>query len=677
MAEDKQSPEKATMDGQPVYIPSQEEIVVRNKVLQDFIVGRNVIQKSYNQFNGESLYDVIDDWTKRWNGYIPPASVLIDRDQSRIFLNFTRNQVIRYLSKMAMQRPKIKIKAVNKKTSMIDQHFSDLLVDLNTFSLDAENGDLRFLEASLECTVKGTAVVYEGYKKEEQKLDVPIKFDAVTGKVQTQEEKVTIYDDCYQQLVPLEDFYIANPYQPDVQKQPFVMWRQITTYEEAIGEFSKYGNWKYVKAGGYTVEGDPTTFYRNKVITDLAANQVEIIRYYQRRNAKTKKTKHVIVINGVVMFDGPIPFKNGKYPFAKSIFEPYEVPFFWGMGFPNKIMGEQDLQNTFINMMADKTFGSLLPYGLSSDLDDLIEDDVLQPNKIRKVGDINKWRFDTLPGISAGEQSMFQLIMNLARENSGDLSGGAQATTPHGGVVSARQALQKQQESMQQIGFSAGLMEDYERDRTELRIAHIMQFYSIPKIEKISGKEADEIQQLVYRDVRLDNVSLENGKQGTKIIKVMGEVTNPDQRAKMEDHLSVLETMGEETGVPTEAWAIQVNTFNDYNFSVQIVNNSSYERNQVLDQAVRHEYADWRMRVQQEMGVPVNMKELIKWVDEAYDIDTERFAQEPQPQPGMNPMDAMQGQQGQQLGQPAQQGVPAPAEQMASSKSMPNLSEIA
>ena len=112
-----------------------EERLTVEKVLQDYIKGRNVINKSYNQFNGRNLFDYIDDSTKRWNGYIPQASPLLEKYQSRIFLNWTRNKVIEYLSKVALNLTEPKIVAVNKKTGIQSKLFAQILKDLNQFSL--------------------------------------------------------------------------------------------------------------------------------------------------------------------------------------------------------------------------------------------------------------------------------------------------------------------------------------------------------------------------------------------------------------------------------------------------------------------------------------------------------------------------------------------------------------
>lgn len=179
-------------------------------------------------------------------------------------------------------------------------------------------------------------------------------------------------------------------------------------------------------------------------------------------------------------------------------------------------------------------------------------------------------------------------------------------------------------------------LEDLERDRTELRISHILQFYSIPKIEKITGKTGAEAQKFVYRDIHLSGVPLSDGKKGNKVIKLIGdEHKSPDERKKLEDELSVIEVKGEMVGTPTEALAVSVETFNDFNNSVQVVKYSSFEKNQAIDQAKRMEFANWRVG----MGrlVPIkNPQGLIEYVEEAFDIDTDQFetaSANPQNQP--------------------------------------------
>lgn len=639
------------------YVPTDSEISATEQVLKDLIKGRNIISKSYNQFNGMSLYDSIDEWTKRWNGYIEEASATDAlHERSRMFLNITRNLIINYLSKVALNLPKIDVIAVNKYTNIENKAFAQFLKDLNEFSNNEENAERKFFDTCLELSVKGTCVKYEGYAKYEQDTDIIDKFDAQTGKIEKKKGKRTIFDNCYQEVVPIEDFYIANPYQPDIQKQPWLIWRKITTFEESQVEYGHYKNFDRVKAGDYTITSEPTTFYRNELQTELQKNEVEIVRYYNRM-----KNRHIILINGVCIYEGPMPFKDGLYPFVKGIQEPYDSNFFWGMSMIQKWMGDQDLINSFWNMMADKTFGSLQPFGLSSDIDDFVDDTTLETNKIRKVGDINNWTVQTFPGVTAGEQGMLQSALSFVKENSG-IAGGGDTYSPKGGKISVRQTLLKQQDILSKLGFSMSFLEDFERERTTLRIHHLLQFYSIPKIEKITGKKPE----VKYRDIKLQDVQLSNGETGNKVVKLVGDI-NENKIASLEQSMSEEEQAGYDRGTPTEVLAVNVDTFNDFNFKVQVVGNSSYEKNQIIEQSKRMEYAQWRISLLQ--IAPCDPQELVKWVDESFDIPSDRFSVKGMP--SMNPIMEMAGQGGDgQGGMPKPLAQMGPKEQAQENKSM-------
>ena len=639
--------EKLKTEKIPDYVPTREEEEAIMEVFNTLDKGRSVISKPYNYFNNRNLLEVIDDWTKRWNGYIPPMNPLLDQTQSQIFVNFTRNAIISYLAKVAMSPVKAKIIAVNKKTGIPDKAFADVLKDLNQYSLNAESGEKKFMEAAMECAVKGTVVVYEGYMKNDQKVRIPDEFDFKTGKYKWKEEKRVIFDNCFQQVVPLEDFYITNAFQSDVQKQPKLLWKTLTSHYEASMEFSHYKNWEFVKPGSYVTANDITSFYRETLLTALGKDQAEILKYYCR-----KENRHIIMVNGVILYDGVIPFKDGKYPFGKTVNEPFGNDFFWGNGHPGKYMGEQDLVNTFINLMADKSINSLVPTGLSSDLDDLVEDNVIQIGKIRKVQNVANWQWWTAPEVGTGEMNFFNQVLNLARESANTDAG--YGATPKGGKQTARQILQKQQEVMQKLSFNMNFLEDLERDRTELRLSHILQFYSIPKMEKITGKGSKEIQKMVFRDIQLNETKLSDGQSGSKVIKLVSkEYLNADKRQKLADELSITEAHAELNGQNLEALAVVVDTFYDYNYEVQVVKNSSYEKNQALDQASRMEFSNWRIPLATPpapgapASAPADIPSIVKWVEESFDAPSDDFEKAP---------DMGQQQQPPQPGQPPQQG---------------------
>lgn len=203
------------------------------------------------------------------------------------------------------------------------------------------------------------------------------------------------------------------------------------------------------------------------------------------------------------------------------------------------------------------------------------------------------------------------------------------------------------------------------RDRTELRINHILQFYSIPKIETITGKSGKEIEDFIYRKVSIPGTKLNGNKQGTKVVKLINDDNLQGKgKKKIQDEMSIEEMKGEISGNPTEMLAINVDSFYNYEYKIQVVKNSSYEKNQMLDQARLMEFAQWRVGLYKLK--PFNLDALIRKVEESQDIDPDEIEN---PQGQANPMQMMQqGQQGQQ-GQPGG-NMPQPMQAMAPSQQL-------
>jgi hypothetical protein len=221
----------------------------------------------------------------------------------------------------------------------------------------------------------------------------------------------------------------------------------------------------------------------------------------------------------------------------------------------------------------------------------------------------------------------------------------------------------KQQEAESKMGFTSEYLEDFERDRTILRLNHILQFYSIPKIETITDKKGKDIEKFFYRDVVLPKTKLSDGKIGTRILKLTdNDSLDTNGRKKMADQLSKIEAKGELKGTPVEALALNVDVFFDFNYKIQVVKRSSYENNQLLDRAEIMEFANWRIGLAQ--IAPFNISALIKKVEDTYDIDAEEFEQTKQENNGgIDPRAMAMAQM--QKGGGGQGGMPQPAAAMA------------
>lgn len=610
------------------YLESQLKLVKNADALSlvwDYWTrGNTVMSNTYVEFKNRSLSDCITSWQTRYNGFSPT-------NEDLIFLNFTRNMVIGYLSNVAINRPEIKITSINK-DGVINKALAEVMHDVNKATLINENGDRKFFNVAFASTVKGTGISYEGYKRCVLKDKEVIDFDPTTGDYKTEKQERVTFDDVYQEEVPVENLIIMDPYEPDIQKQPALIWRKLMDVEDFQEEFGHYDEIDQVQVG-VQFGNAQTQFYGNNTNNiQLQQYQVEVLRFYHR-----VMNRHIIIAGGVPIYDGPLPFRHRLYPFSKVIFEPATTIFFWGIGMPDKVQGEQDSLNSNINMMDEKTLYSLKPFILSSD-DDLSDQEEVQIGQIKKVTNIEKYKIHQMPGVNAGESNYFNQIQQIMKETAG-VYGGASAFTKNGGKLDTRQVMLQQQEANARMSFSSSFLEDYEAERTKQRLFNIMQFYPVPRIEKYGGVNGKTFTRLIYKNVQVPAEI--NGQPGTKSIYFQNAPT-PEEREMTYRKMERAEDVAAMTGDSVRAQMVDAAVFNDYSFDVKCTRNSSWMKNQALEQQVRLEYAQYILNFVMQassLGTPLNvdLNKVLEYVNESFDVPFADFQSEAQQVPGQGP----------------------------------------
>ena len=464
-------------------------------------------------FQGRSLVRYIDDSVKRWNGIIPPRDNLSLSWESRVFNNFTRNTCLSFLSKVAMKRPTARFVATNK-SGFQDTLRAHILEKGIEYTRNKEDGNRKFFYAALECVTKGTVVVYEGYKKVERKVEEIEKFDFVTGEYKAKSKTILDYNDCFQDVCALEDIFFGNTWDPDVQDQPDMVWRRLYTKSSFFEEWGKYPDTKYVKPGAYSYFTDTNPYYKQRMMDQMGKDLIEVLAWY-----KKSKDRLIIVANGILIYEGPFPFHHKMYPFAVSIFEPFDANCIYGKSLPDKIASDQDIINTFWNMMINQTKLSIYKPVLNQDRDPL-DEYILQSGRQIQVKSVDDIKILDIPGPDASAIEMLNMAVRFANDNSGNLMQGVAATQASGkGKVTARQAAQIQEQMLQMIGVNVAMFENLEVQELRLRSRNFLQFYTVPeKNEAITG-EKDAMNNFI-RVMRVDNTELSDGTHGTSVLKI-------------------------------------------------------------------------------------------------------------------------------------------------------------
>jgi hypothetical protein len=547
-----------------------------------------------NYFDGNSLEEYINESVKRWNSFIPPRD---DGDwRTSVFMPETRNKITAILSFVASQRMRVEIQA-RSKDKPVDNELSTIVSALYEHSMDSENGDLQFLRSSLEALVKGTAIVFEGYKFRKRDVKRVDKHDHDTGKSTYKKDTIIDDDRVFQRVVPLEDIFIPNFYTNDIQDQPYIIEREELEFEIAKYRYQKFPNFEFVeKKAHVTDDKDGDLFFYERWNERVEATTVEVLHFWDKWN-----DEYHIVANGVLLTqaDNPFIFDHKKYPYAYTLFEPMAVDFFYGKALPQKIISEQDVVNALYNMMLDRTYLSVMPFFFTSLMDE-IDVSSIGPLERIQVSDTTQIREANIRAVSQGENQMLQQVISSMNKSSVDPSQQGQVSGE-----TATAVLQARESSIRLMGLFTNFLAWLTHDQAVLRVANILQFYPKPNA-LIEGP----------KEYRVEDQILSDGKKGVKIIRV---VENNKEKPDEED----VEAERERSDNPdVEIYYASMDQLRNIDYTLKVLPSSSIPETKALKKALGLEYVNTALQMFPDM---VNKESLFEYVNELFDQSDDKM----------------------------------------------------
>jgi hypothetical protein len=481
--------EKGGNENKKMYSPSEQDSKLIERIYDEFKDMRDVSSMPYRYFNDRTLTQFIDDAEKRFNSYVPTRSSQRKESwQSNFFHPTTRNKTIAILASVALDVPKLRVVSRNEKNE-VNMKIGNIISDLVKGSYDNENKEENLFFEALECIVKGTVIVGESYLKTKVKQKIITSYDVVTGEIEVEDKDVLIDKGCRDFIVPSENFFISNAYIRDIQMQPACIWVQYMDDDAFEYEFSNFNNFKYVMEGSLMLDKDiQKRFFYEKWADRTKKEPYEIVRYYNKF-----KDEHIILVNGVKMFEGPLLLgkKEKYYPFSKSIYSPFAEAFFWGNNLPNMMMGEQDVINSLYNMSLDKTYKSLVTNLLigmvNKDGFDLEDDEVSLDTKIY-VQDINQVKELANSGVTQSEIKMIDLVAKGLDLSSVDT---AQQGVSLGGRT-AREVVIANENARKLKGIFFMFITSLWFQKTKLRTLNILTYYTTKQVTDIIGESKEK-----------------------------------------------------------------------------------------------------------------------------------------------------------------------------------------
>ena len=616
-----------TMETKQEYNLSKKERKIITAVYEDVDLMIGERNKTRKQFNNRTLIAYINDSEKRFNGYVPTRESQDKKAwQANVFMPSTRNKLKAMIAAVALTVPVMKFRAVGNDGGL-DLKRAEMMKELVRHSYYQANPEMEVFFDAWEAAGKGTVIKYEGYLRTKYKRKFVTSYDLATGEVESEEKEVNVDDKCVELDVPLSEFYVKDYFITDVQRQPSIAWIKYLDKTAAETEFGQYKNWKYVPVKPrQRFEGESSTFFYDKWTGRTAEDEYEVISYYNKF-----EDQYNIIINGVPMLLSPMLWgkKDKKYPFAKTLFEPFnDRHFFYGNSLPNSVMGQQDVLNQLVNMGLDKTYRSMNPPLLASlGNKDLLEteNEGIGMETTLYVDDINQVQYQDIQGVTSPEMAMLELISKGIDLTTVDAN--QQGVAGRG--VTAREIVIANENAQKLKGIFFMFLKDLWIQKTKLRILNILMNYTQPIVNEIVGAEKGKDYQDRFRTFNIENSDFSNGEKGILSIQMVGK----QQELPTMDSLAEEEAQWRETGENYQKVAITSDYLDNYDYDVQIISNDIAQKNAAEAQALALEKVQTIASLFPQLFLlnqPIFFKELIR----AYGEPEEKYAIEmPQGQP--------------------------------------------
>lgn len=616
------------------------------KVYKAFREMEEVRNAQYRQFNDRTLVQFIDDSEKRANSYTPNRDTQNKADwQANFFHPTTRNKLRAIIASVTREVPEAKIVAISKKDE-ISLQAASIIKGLVKFSRLQSNIELENFFDVWEACVKGTIVKYEGYLKTVEKRGFIKSFNQVTGDVEKETEDVLTNDKCFEELVNLEELYISDAFLFDIQDQPAMIWKQVLKESDFKREFSRYSNFKKVEPRNNITKPMEESVFYSEWKDRLQNDQYEVLKYYS-----IPDDEYIIIVNGIKLLEVPMLWGRSekKYPFAKTIFEPFTGKnFFYGNSLPNSILGEQDVINSLYNMMIDKTYRSLVKPLLigASNIDAFdLEDEIISHDTKIQVEDVSQVKQLEIEGVNGSELQAIELINASIEQSTVDQV--QQGVSGSGST--AREIVIANENAKRLRTIFLMFLADLWKQKTELRVINIIMNYTLPKVNLID-KEAAE----TFKTFLIPDSELSDGKTGTLKVEVGDTKIKPEM-------LDAREEMARNNGVELEHIVISPKYLDEYQFQFTVKSDNVFRADRAENQALFQEKIQIMATLFPE-EFQSNKQVIFKEFIEAYDDDSNKYQVAPPQQMQQGAPGEQQGPGGQQQGA---QALPAMMDALA------------
>ena len=492
------------------YQPNSKVQLRIAQILKSFAYGHNTLYKPRTEFNDLSLLGRMTADQLAFNTYQPNDGFGWEGDpntswRSRAIRPVIRNKVISIAAHATARLIFPKIFACDE-DSDAQKEAAQVMEDLMEWAADQSNYARTSLYSVIAALVNPAAIVYTEYSEVYKNVKTEKKEDGTWETKKICDEIMSGFQDV---MVPIDELYISNIYEHNIQKQDWLIWRRVQMFELVQEKYKEYENFKYVKPGVQVIFNDANQTFYETYDSNLRSQECEEIIFWHR----TMDLK-VIMVNGVMLTDpdNPNPRVDKLYPFAKFGFELIdEGRFFYYKSLVFKATPDARIINTLYPMIIDGTYLSIMPPMVAIG-SETIGSDVIIPGAVTTLSspdaDLKSIKISENIASSLNTLAVVERSMDESTQN--PIEQGQQQP----GETTAYEISRLEQNAATVLGLFVKMIGEFVKEYGRLRLDDILQYLTIADASKIEQGDED----LLYKTFLLPD-KMTNGKMKNRKIK--------------------------------------------------------------------------------------------------------------------------------------------------------------
>lgn len=537
--------QKGVVSEKSTYNPSEEEKAVRGMIITHFQLGWTNLYTPRVEFSDLSAFGRDQTDFLAWNTYQPNNGDPYEGDQiagwrSNAMRPIERNKAISIAAHATARLLFPKIFAYDNQ-SEYQKDAARVMMDLMEWAAERSNYAYTSLMAVIQSLVAPASIVHTEYAE----VYRDVKTEKSGGKWKTKRVMDDVMSGFKDSIVPVDQMLIENFFEPDIQKQSWLIWRRVQSYQTMREKYGHLENFKHVKPGMQVLYSDPNAGFYYVYDPNMRQYMCEEIVYYNR-----SMDLEIVMVNGVMLtsHDNPNPRVDKLYPFAKFGYEVINSRCFYYKSLVFKVSHDANIINTLYPMIIDGTYLNMMPPMINNG-GEAISSDVIIPGAVTTLSDPNAslTPVKMATDIKSGLDALFKV------EESINQSTELPVAPPGGGDQTAYEISKREQERNTILGLYIQMIGDYVKQFGELRKGDILQYMTIADVDKITDDP-----ELVYKTFLLHNKkSTSSGR--VKNRKIAFDESLPDKATEEGELGESYKTLEKQGGADTDVELYRVN----------------------------------------------------------------------------------------------------------------------